>query len=456
MNVKKLQFAVVIALIVFLSVSYFSYPLLGPDSGFYLATAREFYSGKVYFSEIAIAYNPLAIAILGLPFLFSESPDPRLSLLLNMIVIWMTAYVLYRILQKIKRNRSDNLLYALCFVLGGMMLDGSHLMLEPVSVFFQLCGLFSYLQHKSSEKATTLFLAGLAFCLSFLSKQYGLFILAPVGIDILLNKRNILRKIVVMGCGFTLPIGLFYLYLAANGMAFPDFIRHILGVGAKLDVGNGTGINFSLITYLTGFGVFLLYNLYVVLIPGLVLRLRKSIDWKNALPLTILPFSLLVLVSASYLHYFAYVLPYALIALVFLIHKTQADPKFKSMLMLVSLFFMMGATVFSYSRKQSKIDLQEETYSKLSAQIPKKSKVYLDGISPAYYYLCDFQSLRLDRLGFTFPGYFYPKTIVGLMEPHSYLVVSEGAFPSYKLLVAGFTVSKIRINGEVFFIIKKE
>ncbi len=456
MKVKKLQYALVIVLIVFLSIGYFSYPLLGPDSGFYLATARELYSGKVYFVDIAIAYNPIAIVILGLPFLFSDSPDPRLSLVINMLVIWASSYVLYTILQKINSNRSSNLFYSLFFVLGCLLLDGSHLMLEPISVFFQLIGLHFYLNTKNSEKNNYLIFAGIAFALSFLSKQYGLFILAPIGIDILLNKKSILKKIMLIGLGFLIPIALFYSYLANNGVGFSDFIKHILGIGTQIEIGNGTGINYNLITYCFGFALFIIYNLYVLLIPSLLFKIRKQLDVKNALFLTILPFSLLVLVSASYAHYFLYVLPYALIAFVFLMHQTNTTHPFKKITFLLSLFFMICVCAISYTGKQEKIDVQKSTYERLAAAIPKKSKVYLDGISPAFYYLCDFQSIQLNKFGFTFPGYFYQKTIVDAMETNSYLVVSEGAFPSYRSLVEGYNIKRIIINRELFYIIKKE
>lgn len=456
MRVKKLQYALLIALLVFLSIGYFMYPLLGPDSGFYLANAREMYSGKVYFLDIAIAYNPLAIAILGIPFLFSNHPDPRYSLLINMLFIWASAYVFYTILQKIKSSKKDNLWYALFFVVGCLMLDGSQLMLEPISVFFQLSGLLLYLMNKESKKNSLLIFAGFAFALSFLSKQYGLFILAPIGMDILLNKENIVKKIALLKIGFLIPILLFYSYLSYHGVGFIDFLKHILGVGAKLEIGNGTGINYTLLTYAIGFVVFIVFNLYVLLLPSLFFKTRKQLEFKNALPLTIVQFSLLVLVSASYAHYFVYVLPYALLAFVYLNHIKAQENRLAPTAFLISLVFISLVSVYSFTGKQHKMDMQQTTYETLSSVIPKKSKVYLDGISPAFYYLCDFQSLQLNKLGFTFPGYFYQKTIVNAMDSNSYLAVSKEAFPSYRSLVSEFEIKEVSINQQSFYIIKKQ
>ncbi len=456
MSGKKLQYVFVVALIVLVSIGYLSYPLLGPDSGFYLATAREIYHGKTYFVDIVIAYNPLAIVLLGLPFLFDAHPDPRFSLLINMLFVWVSAYLLYRILQKINPHNKQNSFYALFFVLGCLMLDGSHLMLEPISVFFQLAGLLLYLNIKDSGKNYYLVFAGSAFALSFLSKQYGLFILAPVGIDLLLNRNQILKKTSLLALGFAFPLILFYLYLANNGMGLEDFFRHIMGVGTKLEIGNGTGINYNLTTYLIGFGVFVAFNLYVLLLPGWWFKIRKQLELKNAIYFLVLPFSLLVLVSASYAHYFIYVLPYALMAFVFLSGHNQQKNRFQPILLFLSICLMGCVALFSLSRKQDKITLQEETFSKLAAEIPQKSKVYLDGISPAFYYLCDFQSIKLNQLGFTFPGYFYQKTIVNAMDSGAYLVVSQDAYPSYRQLTVSFEKKDLTINGQLFHILKKK
>ena len=457
MDIKKTSLILVLFVIVFLSVSYLSYPLVGPDSGYYLATAREFYSGKVYFIDIATAYNPLAIIILGLPYLFSSHPDPRFSLIINLFVIWISAFVLYAILQKIKENKNENTFYALFFVLASLLLDGSYLMLEPISVFFQLIGLLFYLINKESFQNKYLVFAGIAIALSFFSKQYGLFILAPIGLDILINKNLIAKKISLLAVGFIIPLSLFYSYLSYNGASFSEFINYILGSGIHLDKGNGTGINYSLTTYLIGFGVFAIYNLYVLFIPILILKNRKSIDYKNLLFILLLPFSLLVLFSASYAHYFQYVLPYSLIAFAFLIATSKVQiNKYKDVIFLISILIMISISVISFTRKQEKIDLQEATLQQLSPVIPNKSEVYLDGISPAFYYLCDYKSIQLNKIGFTFPGYFFPNTIIQSMKKNSFLVVSKDAFFSYRSQVRSFSKKEITIDNQTFLVLKKE
>lgn len=458
MNAKKTAGIVVVLLIVFLTVSYLSYPLVGPDSGYYLSMAREFYSGKIYFVDIATSYNPLAVIVLGLPYLFQNSPDFRLSLLINFIVIWTSSYILFSILQKINNAKKDNLFYSLFFVLASLMLDGSQIMLEPISVFFQLTGLLLYLMYRDSEKYRYLFFAGITIALSFLSKQYGMFILAPIGIDILINRKAIFKKSAIMALGFLVPIGLFFLYLTGNGASFIESINYMLGRGIHYDRGNGTGINYSTSTYLIGFSAFIACNLYLLLVPVLLLKIRKNFDYKGLLFISVLPFSLLVLIPASYPHYFQYVLPYALMAFVYLLSITDSSRirKFSTVAFAISILIMGIVAAVSYSRRDVKIDWQETFIKEVSAQIPKQSKVFIDGANPALYYLCDFQSINLKKIGFTFPGYFYPKTIVQYRESNSYLIVTKEALLSYKGLLDEFSGKEITIKNQTYHIIKME
>lgn len=456
MNFKKTTGILIFLAIVFLTISYLSYPLVGADSGFYLSQAREFYGGKTHFVDIASAYNPLAIVIFGLPYLFSDHPDPRFNLLINLFFIWASSYILFSILQKIKRAKIENVYYSLFFVLASLLLDGSHVLLEPISVFFQLTGFLFYLMYRDSEKSKFLFVTGFAIALSFLAKQYGLFLLAPIGIDILINRKGILKKSVIMAVGVLIPIVLFFLYLRNSGAGFTEFITYISGKGIHFDKGNGTGINYTLATYLIGFGVFILFNLYVLLIPMMVLKIRKNFDYKNLIYISALPFSFLILLAASYAHYFQYIVPYALISWVYLTSTTVSKSvKLKEIFFGISIVVMMAATAFSFSRKQSKIDLQIESVQKITAVVPKKAKVFLDGPSPSLYYLCDFQSINLKKIGFTFPGYFYPKTILQNMEPNSYLIVVKEAYPTYRKEVSNLPKTEITINNQLYYIIKK-
>ena len=454
--IKKVSLLILVSLLFFLTISDLLHQYIGTDSGYYLATARDFYNGKIYFIDIATPYNPLSIVILGIPFLFSDSPNPAFSLLINFIFIWGSAYFLFKILQRINKNDDANFFYSLFFVLVVLVLDGSQLMLEPISVFFQLLGLTFYLKSKESNKYHYLTIAGICFACSFLAKQYGLFILAPIGIDILLSKRAVLKRIFFIGIGFFLSILSFYCYLACNGATFYEFVNYIMGMGVKLDTRNRTGINYSLLLLLLAILKFLILNLYLVLIPVLIFLKKKNIESKDYLFVLLFPFSLLIFLSAYYAHYFQYVLPYGLIAFVILLRNMDHNwQKLKSILFLISIIITGSISIISYSKKRAKIDFQEKFAKVLNENIPLNSKVYLDGPSPAFYFLCHFNSINSNVIGYTFPGYFYPKTIVKHLDDNDFLVVSQNKYSLYKKWLQHYKIKKIMINEKCFFVIKK-
>lgn len=79
---KKIGFGLVWVGITVYFANAFLFPLLGPDSGYFLAMMRDFYSGKAYFTEIATIYNPLSQLWFDLPFIASAHPDLRLPFLI--------------------------------------------------------------------------------------------------------------------------------------------------------------------------------------------------------------------------------------------------------------------------------------------------------------------------------------------------------------------------------------
>uniref|UniRef100_UPI003D7F1BB5 ArnT family glycosyltransferase n=1 Tax=Pedobacter sp. TaxID=1411316 RepID=UPI003D7F1BB5 len=155
----------------------FYYPFVGTDAGFYLSVARELYQGKVYFIEIASSYNPLSIAYIGLPFLFSDQPDPRFFLAMNVVILVGCACLLRQIFEHISPKNASNGFLAILFFCSSLYLSGIDITLEPLSLFFQLLALWAYLRFKSNRSLAYLFLTGFCLSLAFLAKQYGYFLL---------------------------------------------------------------------------------------------------------------------------------------------------------------------------------------------------------------------------------------------------------------------------------------
>ena len=455
MTEKKynILFFTVLTAIVLIIFGYFYYPYIGTDSGTYLAIARAFYNGKIYFQEIGTSYNPLAIIVIGIPFLFESEPSYYWHFIIHLLTMLSSSIVFYKILSLISKNQNQNLFYSSFFLLGSLFLDGRYILLEPLSVFFQLLTVYIYLK---SSHLSNFFLIGLFACLAFLSKQYGLFILAPIGIDILIKREKVLKKIVLIGIGILIPLIVFYFYLSQIDLSLKQFVYYILGQGSDLDTGTGTGQDFVFLDFIRAPIIFLVQHLYLLLIPVLIFQNKKLINNQVYFFSVMVLSSLLVLYFAVYNHYFQYVLPYALLLFVYLINSNKSIKleKISVALFMVSFILISAISTISFVRKKDQVIAQKEGAKVISSYIKPNSEVYLDGISPAYYYICNLKSINLKKISFAFPGYYFASTIYDNMNDGSYIIIAENRFKLYKELLSSQTVEEFNLNGEKYFISK--
>ena len=438
---------------------YFSFPVLGPDSGYYLAVARMMYSGKVFFTEIAVPYNPLAIATVGLPYLFTEQPDYRLSLFINVIFTLGSSVILFYILEKFKNNSNHfNRFISLLFILLCLSFDGSHILLEPISVFLQLSALSIYLRYRQKLHFSFLLVCGIFLGLSFLAKQFGLFLLLPIGFDILIRRNNFVKEGFVLVFGVVLVPGLLFFYYYAKGVEFGSYLQYILGLGMHLDMGNGTGFTYNfkgLMLALINFGLF---NSYLVVLPLLLFFYRKKIDRSSILFLILPIVSMLVLYFAYYSHYFVYIIPYCLIATAYLIHLTDSKRlKYAiAFFFTFSLFFLSYNTFFDLKKRPSLCEEQRESIRVLKEQIAPHSEVFLSGPTQAYYTLGAFNSIKLDKIGFAFPSFLYTQTIMKHLNSGAYLILSPEKLKSYESYRGEFEQREIVLEGKVYYVLKRK
>jgi len=434
--------------------NYIIYPIIDVDSGYYLAMAREIYAGKVYFHEIGIPYNPLSIVTMGIPYLFSSDPDYFWHLLVNMIVFLCSTKLIYNILSFISKDKYLNRFYALFFLLLCLVLHGKHALLEPLSVCFQLIALWLFLKTKKDSKTLQILLVGLFIALAFLSKQYGLFIAVPIGIQIFIDKKNIIKKILLLGMGFLLPLVVFYTYLSRYNVSLPLFLKYILGQGLEMDQGNGTSLETTFFTYPMDSLYILLFNLYILLVPYLILKYFKKLNNNKYLFIITCLISFMVLYFANYWHYYQYIIPYTIILYVFL--SQNGEIKKKSIILpLVSICFLSFYALNSLNKKENVEKYRKETELFLN-KIPERSEVFLSGPSQLFYYTCKFKSINLKNIGYTFPNYLFPKTIVNNLKTGSYIVVSEKQFNIYKELIEKYSINEILLNDKKYIVIKKE
>lgn len=441
-----------------LLISFMVSPIIGPDSGYYLSIGREFYSGKVYFHEIGIPYTPLSIITFGIPFLFDDVPSYQWHLLINIIINIGSYLIFYNLLKRISSNKSRNIFFVSVFVLLSLVFDGRHLMLEPLSVFFQLLALYFYLNFREQYTFKNLFLSAIAICLAFLSKQYGLFILLPIVIDLILYKKEKLKSILLLCTGLLIPLMLFYIYLSSYGVGFVEFIKFILGKGTEFDRGNGTAINVSITYHLRDLLYFVLFNLYLLIIPILLILYFKVLNTKKVFFILLFLSSLTVLNFATYFHYFIYVTPYALMlfAYLFSFNKSKKVNLISYVLLGVSFCFWTLYVVSTVKKgNETYISKQQEEIKILNTYIPKKSKVYLDGPSPALYYLCDFQSINLKKISFVFPGYFFSKSIANNMKSGAYIVTPKNKQTTYENLLEEELVKEVVLGEKEYVILRQ-
>ncbi|PIV93349.1 MAG: hypothetical protein COW44_09960 [Flavobacteriaceae bacterium CG17_big_fil_post_rev_8_21_14_2_50_33_15] len=451
-KIYKISFFVVLSVIALIIFGFFYYTLIGVDSGTYLSMAKEFYKGKIYFQEIGTNYNPLAIIIMGIPFLFENEPSYYWHYIIHLLTMISSTIVFYKILCQISKNQNQNLFYSSFFLLGSLFLDGRYILLEPLSVFFQLLVVNLYLK---SNHLRQFFLIGIFICLAFLSKQFGLFILAPIGIDILVRKENAIKKIVLIGIGMLIPLIVFYIYLSQIDLSVEQFVYFILGQGNNLDVGTGTGKDFVLLDFIKAPLYFLMQHLYLLLIPILIFKNSKILNNHFYFLSLLVLSSLLVLYFAVYSHYFQYVLPYALLLFVYLVNynKNKRLEKISFSLFVLSFFVISIISTISFTRKKNQVITQRDGAKIITSYIKPNSEVYLDGISPAYYYICNLQSINLKDISFTFPGYYYPKTIFNNLKDGSYIIIAENRYKLYEQFLKNQTVKEFIVDNKKYYVV---
>jgi hypothetical protein len=126
------------------------------------------------------------------------------------------------------------------------------------------------------------FTIGFLISFSFLSKQYGLFFVAPLCIDLFfIQKQHRIKRLLALGVGFMVPVFIFLVYLYTHGASVKQGIGYMLGKGVPIDVGNGTGNSYDFFSYSIGIVIFLFVRLmlrcYPIITANSLIGLIKSV-----------------------------------------------------------------------------------------------------------------------------------------------------------------------------------
>ena len=318
-------------------------------------------------------------------------------------------------------------------------------MLEPISILFLLIGVIFYIKHRENRDYKYLFLVGLCISLAFFTKQYVLFILLPIGVDILLRKKHFLKETIILTLGIILPVLLWFFYYNYHDITLLQYFKYISGKGLNLDTGNGTGINNKFNT--TGLVNYLILYIFILFTPFL-LRRKKHKNPLFYILLFIAPFS--VFIFASYYHYFQYIFPFTLILITFLLSKESSfiNKKVFHAALIISTIMVIALTIKSVNGQKLYYERQTINEKILLQAIPKNAAVYLSGIRPAFYYLGNYKSINLKDIGYTFPGYFYPETIFKNLKKGDYLVLTNAYIHDYDKYLDEFEKETILFMGK--------
>lgn len=409
---------------------YLTYPYYGNDTGYYLSIVRELDEGNIYFKDIATSYNPLAIFVIGIPYFLFGLTKIHAPLIVNYIAISLSAFFLYKILRHLKLTRTWSLILVLLFILHMLLFDGGHIILEPITIMFQLISMKLYLQFRNSEKIKHLFFSGLFLGLAFLSKQYALFLLLPVFFDSFFIRKHI-KHLTFFVVAITLPVLFLGIYYLSIGTPLKTFFKYVLGLGVNYDEGLGSGQDYKFTFYRVK--SILKLNGYLFIIPLLLLTMSKKY-YKESIFFILMGLSALsVFYFAAYRHYYQFLVPFFIILFGFILSRSDLNKK----RLFISVLFLILA-IYPYSqvgrncRKQKALSVrQQEDISVVKKVLKSNSEVYLSGPSPMYYYVAELESINLSEIGFTFPGFFSPERIVSNMQPGAYIVLGDDYLEDY-------------------------
>lgn len=389
---------------------------IGLDGGFYLSVGRNIWEDHINYYHIASSYNPMGIMILGLPNIFGDV-DLKWNLLIYFTILIIDTILFYHICHSLKSDKLQNLFFSSIFLLYTLLLDGHLVVLEPIQLTF-LFSTYIFLNRKKY--------AGVGFFLflSFLVKQYSLAFLIPILFEINFNSDNLGNKIknnIRVAIGFLLPLILFY-FVYCNSIEFSYFLKRLLGKVPELD-GNltnmkGTGDGYNLQIFL----ISLVKILFFFPITLFVFRLTNKNEKSKLLIITFISFCV-VLIFAGYFHYYQLIVPWVLMHVY---HQFEFDKiKHKIALFTILLLPTMYLLVKTVKTKHIISEKEKNTTQLLRKHIPEKSKVFITHVSIAHYALCNFNSIDLQKIGYSFPNILKKEVIFMSLDKGEYLITDD-------------------------------
>ncbi|EMR04261.1 ArnT family glycosyltransferase [Cesiribacter andamanensis] len=398
------------------------------DAGYYLSVARDLYEGEMLFRDVATHYTPLAYALLAPSFLVDKYGA---QLVVFYLILLLSAYLIYKFLQLVAGSGKASYFGSFFYLFAAFALGGYQSLLEPLVNVWAISGL--YLIFHMRKRFSIWFLVGAGVCtaLSFLSKQFGLMIIIPVALAILLPGENYqksvkqrVKMLIVYGLAAFLPI--------AAGLLVVRSMEVDLVIILTQWSGGGYG-DHSLFQYLKAELWFLLKTapfLLLMIVGKTAFRTHTSSIL--VLLLALLAFSL-PLYFKTYPHYFLLQLPYismlaGLLLLVGIESRTKRGlPKLVYLLMFILplgyyTYRAVATTLHIYGQDRS---AQLKVATKVKSAVGSSNTLVLDHYY--LYYLANLEPPLKSEMGYSYLNSYEhkPSTLQELLNQADFLVVSD-------------------------------
>lgn len=205
------------------------------DSGFFAAIGKSMHEGVALYKDVIDNKPPGVFLIFFLLFYFLK---PTLFVVNLFVTLWScsTAVLVYLIAKETLGQKTAFIASFIFAVFSSSpFIEGTKGMVESFMVSFVLIGLLLFINYLKKHNIIFVFFAGLSLGVGFLFKQVALFdFFAVAGCIFLLfifSKHNfgfkgLLRKNILLMCGFIIPFLVFLVYFYFKG-TLADFIFSI-------------------------------------------------------------------------------------------------------------------------------------------------------------------------------------------------------------------------------------
>lgn len=441
LNTKYAIYLLILLVFVAFDIFHFTSIRIGPDSGYYLGVARDWWrNGKIPLVGTHSRYTPLGYLFYMLPFIFVKSPTIQVFLILNLFLFVFSSLIFLNILMKEIQNKNYLLLIFIYFLFTfhGITHD---IKLENLVLFFNILILYLITKVKvdspnNSNLSVRLVLIGFLGILAFLTKQFaGLSIL----FSILLFHFKGFKGLGLFRISFTIGSVFFFGFLGYVflNVQLGQFLEHTLtqikgkliftcidlGSGGGQDYGERNWVNLLIALKYYRLNFLFIFTFFVILI--LAIKRILIITIKNVLILVVfitlvqLPFFFQI-----FPHYIHFGVPFVFYLVIIFLKKYSNDlllgkinlSKLTLNLTILLCFYSFWQNVKIHELKMKHFLANEIFHNEINKKIPRGSAAFMIN-NRRLYYTCDFTTPVPKTLGYAFVGLDCLKNSINAEKP---------------------------------------